>query len=184
MVRKAVEMCLRVLKERNKSRFDRYSRQKQCIDNIPYYLSGLRRARFSDNLSRNSCIWLNVGVMAGNRDQSKKSKKVNAFLLILMYFYSFSLFPSNETYLPGRSKTRFDPLRNQKTTGHGFFSRSKWTLQRKINNSRAFRCFLSTIPPEFSLLIFSLFFGVAMLMIKSRGLNFIYLSTCFCRWQL
>ena len=30
--------------------------QKQCIDHIPYYLSGLSRALFSDNLSRNSCI--------------------------------------------------------------------------------------------------------------------------------
>ena len=50
LVRKAVEMCLRVLKESNKSRFDRYSRQKQCIDHIPYYLSGLSRAHFSDNL--------------------------------------------------------------------------------------------------------------------------------------
>ena len=49
-------MCLRVLKESNKSRFDGYSRQKQCIDHIPYYLSGLSRAHFSDNLSRNSCI--------------------------------------------------------------------------------------------------------------------------------
>ena len=51
LVRKAVEMCLRVLKESNKSRFDRYSRQKQCIAHIPYYLSGLSRAHFSDNLS-------------------------------------------------------------------------------------------------------------------------------------
>ena len=49
-------MCLRVLKESNKSGFDRYSRQKQCIDHIPYYLSGLSRAHFSDNFSRNSCI--------------------------------------------------------------------------------------------------------------------------------
>ena len=49
-------MCLRVLKESNKSRFDRYSRQKQCIDHIPYFLSGLSRAHFSNNLSRNSCI--------------------------------------------------------------------------------------------------------------------------------
>ena len=30
--------------------------QEQCIDPIPYYLSGLSRALFSDNLSRNSCI--------------------------------------------------------------------------------------------------------------------------------
>ena len=30
--------------------------QEQCIDHIPYYLSGLPSAHFSDNLSRNSCI--------------------------------------------------------------------------------------------------------------------------------
>ena len=41
-------MCLRVLTERNKSRFDSYSRQEQCIDHIPYYPSGLSRAHFSD----------------------------------------------------------------------------------------------------------------------------------------
>ena len=41
-----MEMCLRVLKESNKSRFDSYSRQEQCIDHIPYYLSGLSRAHF------------------------------------------------------------------------------------------------------------------------------------------
>ena len=39
-------MCLRVLKESNKSRFDSYSRQEQCIGHIPYYLSGLSRAHF------------------------------------------------------------------------------------------------------------------------------------------
>ena len=44
LARKAMEMCLRVLKESNKSRFDSYSRQEQCIDHIPYYLSGLLRA--------------------------------------------------------------------------------------------------------------------------------------------
>ena len=43
-------------KGKQQSRFDRYSRQKQCIDHIPYYLSGLSRAHFSDNLSRNRCI--------------------------------------------------------------------------------------------------------------------------------
>ena len=46
LARKAMKMCLRVLTERNKSRFDSYSRQKQCIDHIPYYLSGLSRAHF------------------------------------------------------------------------------------------------------------------------------------------
>ena len=46
LARKAMKMCLRALTERNKSRFDSYSRQKQCIDHIPYYLSGLSRAHF------------------------------------------------------------------------------------------------------------------------------------------
>ena len=30
--------------------------QKQCMGHIPYYLSGILRVLFSDNLSRNSCI--------------------------------------------------------------------------------------------------------------------------------
>ena len=46
LVRKAMQMCLRVLKESNKSRFDSYSRQEPCTDHIPYYLSGLSRAHF------------------------------------------------------------------------------------------------------------------------------------------
>ena len=46
LARKAMEMCFRVLKESNKSRFDSYSRQEQCIDHIPYCLSGLSRAHF------------------------------------------------------------------------------------------------------------------------------------------
>ena len=46
LARKAMEMCLPVLKESNKSRLDSYSRQEQCIDHIPYYLSGLSRAHF------------------------------------------------------------------------------------------------------------------------------------------
>ena len=46
LARKAMKMCLRVLKESNKSRFDSYSRQELCIDHIPYCLSGLSRAHF------------------------------------------------------------------------------------------------------------------------------------------
>ena len=56
LARKAMKMCLRVLTESNKSRFDSYSRQEQCIDHIPYYLRDCRVHIFSDNLSRNSCI--------------------------------------------------------------------------------------------------------------------------------
>ena len=44
MAREAMDICLRVLKESKKTRFDSYSRQKQCIDHIPYYLSGLSPA--------------------------------------------------------------------------------------------------------------------------------------------
>ena len=46
MARKAMDVCLRVLKESNKSRFDSYSVRNKCIDRIPYYLSGLSRALF------------------------------------------------------------------------------------------------------------------------------------------
>ena len=42
LARKAMKMCLRVLKESNKSRFDSYSRQEQCIDHIPYYFRDCR----------------------------------------------------------------------------------------------------------------------------------------------
>ena len=56
MAGEGMDICLRVLMESNKSRFDSYSRQEECIDHIPYYFSGLSLARFPDNLSRNSCI--------------------------------------------------------------------------------------------------------------------------------
>ena len=46
LVRKAMQMCLRVPKESNKIRFDSYSRQEPFTDHIPYYLSGLSRAHF------------------------------------------------------------------------------------------------------------------------------------------
>ena len=46
LARKVVEMCLRVLQESNKSWFDSYSRQEQCTDHIPYYLSVLSRVHF------------------------------------------------------------------------------------------------------------------------------------------
>ena len=41
-----MEVCLRGLKESNKSRFDSYSVKNKNIDHIPYYLSGLSRAQF------------------------------------------------------------------------------------------------------------------------------------------
>ena len=55
-----MDLCLRVLKESNKSRFDSNSVRELCIDNIPYYLSGLSRAHFFRHLSRNNCIQLHI----------------------------------------------------------------------------------------------------------------------------
>ena len=45
MAQEAMDVCLRVLKESNKSRFDGYS-VKNSIDHIPCYLLGLSRAHF------------------------------------------------------------------------------------------------------------------------------------------
>ena len=45
--RKAMEMCLRVLKESNRSRFDSYSHQEQCIDhNYPILPFGIVACTF------------------------------------------------------------------------------------------------------------------------------------------
>ena len=47
MARETMDVCLRVLKESIKSRFDSYSvRNRVYIDHIPYYLPELLRAHF------------------------------------------------------------------------------------------------------------------------------------------
>jgi len=46
IAREAMDVCLRALKESNKSRFNSYSVREQCNDHIPYYLSGLSGAHF------------------------------------------------------------------------------------------------------------------------------------------
>ena len=46
MAEEAMDVCLRVLKESNKSRFDSYSVKNRCIDHIPYYIAGLSCAQF------------------------------------------------------------------------------------------------------------------------------------------
>ena len=47
MAGEAMDICLPVLKERSKSRFDSYSVRNSVLNISPYYLSGLSRARFS-----------------------------------------------------------------------------------------------------------------------------------------
>ena len=46
MAQEAMDVCFRVLKESNKSRFDSFECQEKCVDHIPYYLSGLSHAQF------------------------------------------------------------------------------------------------------------------------------------------
>ena len=55
MALEAMDVCLRMIKESKVGSTAVYS-QEQCIDYIPYCLSGLSCAHFFDNLSRNSCI--------------------------------------------------------------------------------------------------------------------------------
>ena len=46
MAREVMDVCLRGLKESNKSRFDSNSVKNKYINHIPYYLSRLSRAQF------------------------------------------------------------------------------------------------------------------------------------------
>ena len=60
--RKAIEMCLRVLKESNKSRSDSYSRQVTVLIISHITFRDCHVHIFCDNLSRNSCMfWWSKG---------------------------------------------------------------------------------------------------------------------------
>ena len=52
-----MDVCLRVLKESNKSRFDSYSVRNSVLIISHITFRDCRVHSFSDNLSRNSCIW-------------------------------------------------------------------------------------------------------------------------------
>ena len=56
MAREAMDVCLRVLKESNKSRFDSYSVRNSVLIIFHITFRDCRMHSFSDNLSRNSCI--------------------------------------------------------------------------------------------------------------------------------
>ena len=56
MAREAMDVCLRVLKESNKSRFDSYSVRNSVLIISHITFRDCRVHSFSDNLSRNSCI--------------------------------------------------------------------------------------------------------------------------------
>ena len=57
MAREAMDVCLRVLKESNKSKFDSYSAARNSVSIISHIIfQDCHVHIFSDNLSRNSCI--------------------------------------------------------------------------------------------------------------------------------
>ena len=56
MAREAMDVCLRVLNESNKSRFDSYSIRNSVLSISHITFRDCRVHSFSDNLSRNSCI--------------------------------------------------------------------------------------------------------------------------------
>ena len=67
--REAMDVCLRVLKESNKSRFDSYSVRNSVLIISHITFRDCRVHMFSDNLSRNSCILWSLSI------QPKLSKK-------------------------------------------------------------------------------------------------------------
>ena len=63
MAGEAVDICLRVLKESNKSRFDSYSVRNSVLIISHITFRDCRVHMFSANLSRNSCIQCKHGVL-------------------------------------------------------------------------------------------------------------------------
>ena len=60
MAREAMDVCLRVLKESSKSRFDSCSVRKSALIISHITFRDCRVDVFSDNLSRNSCICISI----------------------------------------------------------------------------------------------------------------------------
>ena len=73
----ATDICLRVLKESNKSRFDSYSIRNSVLIISHITFQDCRVRISSDNLSRNSCMWPDRML---NTWQPKKSRLQNEIL--------------------------------------------------------------------------------------------------------
>ena len=70
MGREAMDICLRVLKESNKSRFDSYSVRNSVLIISHITFRDCRVHSFCDNLSRNSCIQYPITRGAGRQISS------------------------------------------------------------------------------------------------------------------
>ena len=64
--------------------------QEQCIDYIPYYLSGLLHARFYDNLSRKSCIYLRKQAARVSKAGHKHSVNISRILSLAKLWSRFN----------------------------------------------------------------------------------------------
>ena len=64
-----MDLCLKVLKESNKTKFGSYSVRNSLFNHIPYYLSGLSRAHFSPTTFLEIAVYVTLvaGVKTGRR---------------------------------------------------------------------------------------------------------------------
>ena len=76
MAREAMDVCLRVLKERNKTRFDSYGVRNNVLIISHITFRDCRVHIFSDNLSRTSCI-SSRGLVLGNCPQIQRKQSNN-----------------------------------------------------------------------------------------------------------
>ena len=67
MAREAIDVCLWVLKESNNRRFDSYSVRNSLLIMSHITFRDCRVHIFSDNLSWNSCIWVNIATVSYTR---------------------------------------------------------------------------------------------------------------------
>ena len=81
MAREAMDVCLRVLKESNKSRFDSYSVRKSVLIISHITFRDCRVHSFSDNISRNSCIYKkSMEIVVQKRDKTSAVSVIHVYL--------------------------------------------------------------------------------------------------------
>ena len=88
VAREVMDVCLRVLKESSKSRFDSYSVRNRVLIISHITFRGCRVHLFSDNLSRNSCI-LQV------RRRNDRNFLINTEILQILTHFSYLILASH-----------------------------------------------------------------------------------------
>ena len=126
----AMDICLRVLKESNKSRFDSYSvRNKSLIISLITFRD-CRVHSFCDNLSRNSCIW-NVWIAPCRQHDwftMRFKKENNKFILQNFTFFIFLLLFFFLHFLSDWKKINHETVCYEAKNSHGSFRITKQGL--------------------------------------------------------